>query len=102
MKIRTGFVSNSSSSSFVISKYILSAIQVDKIYNHINIDDEEFDSQCGQPIDSKYRELNFPWTITQTEHEIRGSVFMDNFDMKNFLEAIGVKEKGISWGTRMY
>ena len=35
MKLRTGFVTNSSSSSFTIAKSNLTADQIDKIKNHI-------------------------------------------------------------------
>jgi hypothetical protein len=31
-----------------------------------------------------------PWDLTETEHSIRGSTYMDNFNMEHFLELIGV------------
>lgn len=93
MKIRSGFVSNSSSSSFVISTYYLSRQQISLIKNHIIscADFEyphgdrdwyigphcEWDIRVLKPEDSKYDELH-------------GSTHMDNFCMSTFMEVIGV------------
>ena len=37
MKLRQGFVSNSSSSSFLLNRYYLSEHQVEQIKNHIKV-----------------------------------------------------------------
>lgn len=92
MKKRTGFVSNSSSSSFVIGMSKLTANQVFKIERHIetaNLDsyDEIEYKQCGDN-----------WDIEVTEDFVRGSTWMDNFDMRAFLKRIDVKDEDIRWG----
>lgn len=35
------------------------------------------------------------WSISENEHEVEGYTFMDNFDMMEFLEKIGVKDEHI-------
>lgn len=98
MKIRNGFVSNSSSSSFVIKKEYLSAVQVEQIENHIVISkgfphpfDQEYFGHgwCNNPRDA--------WEIIVEENNVRGNTNMDNFDMRTFLNLIGVPEEAISW-----
>lgn len=88
MKIRTGFVSNSSSSSFVINKYWLSQDQVQKICNHTSIGEEMGMSNT-----------DWSWSITDNEKTIEGSTYMDNFDMREFLENIGVKMNKVKWNS---
>ena len=70
MKIRKGFISNSSSSSFLIEKEYLSEKQIEQIYNH-----KEF---C---IDK----LDFPWKICETKSLITLSTNMDNFNIQKYL-----------------
>lgn len=81
MKMRLGFVSNSSSSSFVIPLSVLTAEQLAMILNHIEvargfnmIDINEYDG----------------WDISVNNIEVEGFTFMDNFDMEAFLQKIGV------------
>lgn len=87
MKIRNGFVSNSSSSSFVINKRYLSRHQIEQIHNHIEVSREwiRFD-WCDEP-----------WAIEEDEHLLVGSVWMDNFPMDEFLRRIGVDEDHVWW-----
>jgi hypothetical protein len=98
MKIRTGFVSNSSSSSFIISKDYLTKDQIKLIHNHIAHDKQH--QLAETDWDSEYADLNFPWEISEDKVDgcIYGYVFMDNFDMKLFLEKIGVPMEKVSWG----
>jgi len=87
MKFRKGFVSNSSSSSFIILKDNLSEEQIDQIYNH-----------------QEYAEKNFPqleytdwgWDVLEeTEIAIKVYTDMANFNMYEYLLLIGVKEDDI-------
>ena len=72
MKIRSGFVSNSSSSSFVINLDDLSANQFHKIENH-------------------HKEAkNDAWNIEVKDNQLKGSTIMNNFNICSFLEKIGV------------
>jgi len=71
MKTRYGFVSNSSSSSFVIVKRNLSPEQIEKIKNH---------AKCG----IKYADTD-PWKIIETEDLIKGSTTMNNFNIYSYM-----------------
>ena len=85
--MRNGFVSNSSSSSFVIKLKDVSPTQLDEIVNY--------------DISAKIRNLcefyDEGWYITIDEDEVRGDTSMDNFDMVEFLHAIGVPNDKIEW-----
>lgn len=91
MKNRSGFVSNSSSSSFIISLKKLTALQLLQIQNHI----EE-----GKKLGMKYTHPFGRWNVTvDTENnELDVDTTVDNFDMHEFLILIGVKEKHIKCG----
>ena len=91
MKIRSGFVSNSSSSSFIIPLYKISEEQKNMIYNHIEI---------GKKIDEKLqeegKELRYEWyeewKIYEDEFSICCSTSMDNFDLIGLLvEELNIK-----------
>ena len=85
MKIRTGFVSNSSSSSFIVDKNYLSAEQIALIKNH---------SEEGAKYGIEWPDA---WFIEETEKHIRGYTSMDNFDMRLFFERIGVDMSYVEW-----
>ena len=86
MKLRTGFVTNSSSSSFTIAKSNLTADQIEKIKNHIEVTKE-------LEMSTFYDE----WTIRENKYDIQGYTLMDNFDMEKFLLLIGVDRNDIEW-----
>ena len=82
MKIRDGFVSNSSSSSFMVRLKDLTGIQLHKIMNieyseHVNSWDH--------------------WSIETRNGMVIGSVSMDNFSMDEYLTKIGVDEEKVQW-----
>jgi hypothetical protein len=87
MKIRTGFVSNSSSSSFVIDKKNLSTLQIEQIYNHIEL---------GKRWGLEWADTSDAWHITETDETIAGSTMMTNFDIYELLNMIGVDEQYIT------
>ncbi len=80
MKIRNGFVSNSSSSSFVIPKDKLTDIQILSIYNHI---EEAEKHQVYYDFYGVYEDN--AWSISENEFYITGYCSMDNFSMGRFL-----------------
>lgn len=79
MKTRNGFISNSSSNSFIIKKASLTYSQVDEILNHRNKAGDE------------------AWIITEDYARIYGSTDINNFDMECFLDEIGVAKNSIEW-----
>ena len=86
MKIRGGFVSNSSSSSFIVPFAALSENQIERIENHKNLLDN----------------LSNAWEI-ETDTNVQGSKFltgqcdMDQFDMEDFMKEIGINTFYVEW-----
>ena len=88
MKIRDGFVSNSSSSSFVISRNDLSATQLYQLIHH-----EELASSFGlhcDPMDAWYVDDDLA-------NIVKGSTHMDNFSMVEFFNYIGIDIDKVKW-----
>lgn len=76
----------------MIPKYELSPRQVDQIINHIEESGRLIchrggwdNNECGR------------WDIDTEDEYVRGSTFMDNFDMHQFLIAIGVPQGVVDW-----
>jgi hypothetical protein len=108
MKIRQGYVSNSSSSSFVIQKKNLSEFQLNAIRNHIEVYNiyknnyEHLDrelSRFGDDYDSFKDDVSCfsdcatdddAWTISEDEDTVKGSTWMDNFDIEHLFKLIGL------------
>lgn len=86
MKTRTGFVSNSSSSSFILHKAYVTPDQIAKIIDHQNSGEEWAEE--------------WPWKIEERETTILGEVFMDNFDMREYMSKLGIdvdNEEVVEW-----
>ena len=77
MKKREGFVSNSSSASFVVKRYYISDYMLEKIRDHVR--------EAGKDA----------WEINMDEKVIRLFTIMDNFDMIGYLWKIGVPREAI-------
>ncbi|KKL50977.1 hypothetical protein LCGC14_2300100 [marine sediment metagenome] len=109
MKIRNGFVSNSSSSSFVIEKKYLTKIQMLLIRNHFDIG-KMLDNQTEDYIEGEFFEEGYEpdifiyldgcqdaWDIGEDDLTIEGSTWMDNFSMRKFMRLIDVDCENVKW-----
>ncbi len=76
MKLRIGFVSNSSSSSFVISNSDITVEQYTKLI------------ECCKKCD---------YSITEKGSLIEGYTSMDNYDIEECMKKIGIDAYKVSW-----
>ena len=114
MKLRAGFVSNSSSSSFVIKKEDLTEEQINSLLNYevivIRLEGKirEFKKELGENIKELglnpdyilsqiYSNFDDVWGIQDNGDTIFGTTHMDNGDMDVFLKTIGVSEDIVEW-----
>jgi hypothetical protein len=61
--------------------------QVDAIVNHYT------EAEKWGFDDAKY----WPWQIDNRKHALLGHTLMDNFDMREFMTAIGVDTSKVTW-----
>lgn len=97
MKTRNGFVSNSSSSSFVICKHFLSKDQITKIFDYYSIVEEYINDHKKTPeYDFSYYDSTL-WNIKESDTFIYGETSMDNFDFDQFFKFIGLNHVEKCW-----
>lgn len=97
MKIRNGFVSNSSSSSFVVNKTNLSLKQIDMIVNYDKYA-KQYIAKCKnypykdtkklKEIEELFKWYDKGWDVTEDKVEIRGETIIENFDFSEYLDKI--------------
>jgi len=93
MKTRTGFVSNSSASSFALPLASVTEEQLAHIRDHIRYAKEQWPN--------KFDDDDWDaWTIYVTEERVIGYTMMDNFDMLTFLRYLGISEEFIKPNER--
>lgn len=106
MKIKSTFVTNSSSASFTILKHHLNELQIQFIYDHIEIGCLVL--QNGIYHDKQVHYINDPtipsrirydeWNIQEDHDTIRGFTTMDNFDMYWFLtQVLKIKKEHVDY-----
>lgn len=96
MKFKTDFVSNSSCASFVISKSVLTELQIFMIKNHTGVANKFLERDVNN-LESWEWDNRDGWFITETDDEISGDTVMDNFDMLWFLLQLGIDEDHIKY-----
>ena len=103
MKVRNGFVSNSSSSSFIILKSNLNDRQKEIMFDHIHIA-TEIDNKLKEKGKESFYEYYEEWGIEEDDLCYWLHTSMDNFDMITFLnkEANVLGEDMISMGDGWY
>ena len=89
MKQRQGFVSNSSSSSFIIKKEGLSDLQKFAIENHLELA-TWLKSKLNPEKYSIYEWLE-EWEVYDDGEEYQCYTSMDNFPLGSFLRQFGIK-----------
>lgn len=92
MKTRHGFVSNSSSSSFMIRLHKLTELQIQQILEP-NYATQNYG---GEDDDGGF---SYAWSIdiNRDGDRIDGYTSMDNFSMREYLDDIGVPSDIIRW-----
>ena len=88
MKARNGFVSNSSSSSFILNRGMLSEHHIWQIKHHIEEAERLYKDTLNK--DLAWAHPGDAWEIDECKDVIKLYTDMDNFDMDAFLRAINI------------
>ena len=86
-KVRAGFVTNSSSSSFILQKKNLTKSQIEKVMHH-----GEY-CRMRKLNGQFYCDVGDDWNVNDNTDVITGHTYMNNFDMGEFFDMIGIKSK---------
>lgn len=99
MKIRNGFVSNSSSSSFIIVREALSNKDEDMVINYedwIKFFIKTHNSDNNLEDKFEYYDTD-PWNIKVHDDYIFGETSMDNFNISSYFNFINIDKSYIKW-----
>ena len=88
MKYRSDFVTNSSSSSFLIYKRKLSPQKIDAIKNHIEYANlKKWKDECG----NSHHEKQDSWELTEeSDQTMEFFTVVNNFDLEWFLQKLKI------------
>ncbi len=93
MKKRNCFIANSSSSSFVLDKSKISAIQLEAVLNHLEYAKRHFNVVSYDNYENKgfWCDVEDGWVLDNSgEPFLAGYTWMDNFDMEKFFEKLDI------------
>ena len=102
MKIRSGFVSNSSSASFIIKRRKVSEDQIEKILSYTECGKQDKckdpEKRCDGCSEDIFEDNDEGWDIDIDDDFVKGDTIMANFNMINYLvDVVKIPLKDISF-----